>query len=161
MGPEVVGMDQQRLIKVRPCVSKVAVFVLFLAGQEMIEGRVSRQGLGRGVLPLRGRSITALGQENGASPMIHAGGGPQLGRPVEKPQALVGLVGRLGQDQQQLVTAVLDLGLVTRSQARRRRTRCPGTSEPGRANTASAARVARRRASWSLWKSTPVKLASW
>ena len=135
---------------------------MFLAAQEMIDGRGGLECLGLGTLPFGAGCITAPGQEIGPSQMVNLGGRPQLGRLVEKPQALIRLVDRFGQDQEQLVTAFLDLlvfplvpGLPAAAPV------AQNLSEPGRAKTASAARADLRTASRSPGRSRPVKWASW
>ncbi len=152
MGPEIVRFELERGVELLFRCDPIAALVSLLSGQEMIERRRRRESIGRTAFLFGSLRIPPPTQAGAATQMVGPGGRMQSSRLVQEPQALVGPLRRLGQDQKQDMVTVADLVALRWGQARRHGRRCPGVARalsrkngqrrPGRA--ASFLQVAER-----------------
>ena len=126
LGPEMVRLVPQHGVEVAERLVPPAAFVPLLAGQELVEGRDRRQGVGRATLPFGARHVAQPGEAGRPPQMVGAGRGVPLDRLVQRLQALLGPRHRLGQDEQQDVAALRHFRLLLRRERGGQRPRCPG-----------------------------------
>ena len=163
MGPEVVRLQPQRRVEMpdrrRSAPSACNALARPGSGRSAVVGSTAVR---RAALPLGRRRIAAPGP--GRPPA--AGGRPAWGgrsraawSSRRRPRS--GVVSACGEHQEQLVTALGDLGPLRRGQARRQRSQRPGIARARGRVESSAAVAARRVASWLPGRSRPVNWVSW
>ena len=103
-----------------------AAFVPLLAGQELVEGRDRRQGVGHATLARGGRRVAQPGEAGRPPQVVGPGRGAPFDRLIEDHQSLLGPRHRLGQDEQQDIAALLHLGLFRRCERQGQRSWRPG-----------------------------------
>ena len=110
----------------------VAPLVLLLADQEVVERRGGFEPPGLFTFATRPGRVAGPLQASGPAEVIGPRRGMERRRPVEDRQPPLGRIGRPGQDQEQLVAALGDLGPLLCRQACREGAQGPGVAMAGR-----------------------------